>query len=161
MSESIQITVKTELTLTPEFLGDVMVTAFDGAHGYSWDAWAMPATDDWLEKEGDDAVTEIWTKVVVKDKYGDEPDVYTVTHETLAKGIQRILDDKPVHMLKQLNPNGPETVEVPVEEAWAHWSAAYRALITNAVITNDAGEVDGGVADDIVQAGVLGHVIYG
>lgn len=69
--------------LSPTFLSDIMVTAFDGDYGGSL---------FWADVESYQIQADHWEWVIVADKYEDTEPPRKVTHETLTLGMQRILD---------------------------------------------------------------------
>jgi hypothetical protein len=62
---------------------------------------------------------------------------YPVSHETVRKGLERIAEGEVKGM------------------------RAARPLILKALVEGDAGQVDAGLADCVVQAGIFGEVVYG
>lgn len=74
------------------------------------------------------------TRVTLHDM--DDGKVYPVTIDTVEQGIERIKD--------------------PAFEI-----GSLRGVILAADVTLDAGEIDADAADAIVQAGVLGEIVYG
>lgn len=132
------ITLK--FVLKPEFLGDILVTAFDGNYGGSW-YWAAPAEEEWLEVQHSDD-DQVWMQVKIVDKEDDldfdrdeEHTVYTVTHESLAKAIQKIL------LTECISTDLMEQISRSVREGSA--------------------DIDASAADCIVQMAVLGGITYG
>lgn len=124
--------------LPAEFLGDIMVTAFDGQYGGCW-YWASPNTRDgeWLivNDEGAKASDQIWLEARIQDN--EDPDEqWMVNHDVLAKGIERILDG---------------TVEVGRE---------LLGSISQAVQDTDNADIDALGADLIVQAGLFSEQVY-
>lgn len=145
-----KVMVKFEMELDESFLGDVMVTAFDGMYGGCW-YWAAPGKDDWLEKQtiesnGHD-MEEGWSKAYItwgpEGGPGGQQDAILangkwVGWETLKTGIQYLLNGK---------------------DAYGH--EVFLDDLLQAVCTQDAGMIDSSGADIIVQLGLLGQVVFG
>jgi hypothetical protein len=133
-----------ERTIDDEFIGDVLVCAFDGGLGACW-YWAEPDTDGpWLTTTSvNSAGGPVWAscrivRPTATDLEGDEKSIReTVNAEVIRLGIQRILDDKEL-------------------------IAPYiRDYIVAAVSELDAGHVDAEAADCIVQVGLFGTLVFG
>lgn len=133
-----------------EFLADVITTAVEGGTGY----WAQVSQYQWVDtygyltEEGQDRV-----HVSVGERNGDEP--RATLHE---------LDDDE----SGYKPEGLElTLDVVargigrIQRGEVSLSDWYRDRILAASRENDAGQIDAGDADTIVQAGLLGEVRYG
>ncbi len=126
--------------LSEEFYSDVLITAFDGSVGGSW-YWARPQTGSWLSARNPDGGRSVWTSVSIIEQEPQEfegcnPDgMYTVTHETVRKGIQELLDSGSIRddLLGQ---------------------------IMRSVLEDEA-DIDADAADCIVQQGLFGEVVYG
>lgn len=133
--------VEMELEIPASVLGDTLVTAFDGSYGGCW-YWCGPGTKEGdkfdIRGEGTDAV---WHSVdITLDEENDDgvkDQHYRVDYETLKRGMQLILTDP----------------------GYAESSA--RAHVEQAILDDDAGEIDAGLADTIVQLGLFGKEIYG
>lgn len=143
----IQIRVTRELD--DEFIGDVLVTAFDGSYGGCWETWAEPMHEKTEQWPHDRMLTldedENWTAVHIRcsdtdgltaTEIGLVTDGIVVNAEAIRVGIQRILDDNIVN-------------------------SEIRDYVVRAVLEHDAGDIDATAADCIVQAGVFGRVIWG
>lgn len=130
-------TITVTMNLQDHFLGDILVTAFDGNYGGCW-YWAKPGNDNWLETNGDkDILNVVWQRVCIKEHEPSElheGQVAYVDHETLAKGIRRIL-------------SGEAGIEVDA--------------LHGAVVEDDAGQIDSDLADCIVQEGLFEQQVYG
>lgn len=121
-----------KVQVTGEFVGDVLVTAFDGWEGACWD-WCSPAGRFAFESEDD-----VWTAVHIKidepesDKEG-EP--IKVDAPRLLAGMQVLAFD----------PNlAPDLAE----------------HLRRAMAENDAGEIDAYLATCIVQQACLGEIRF-
>jgi hypothetical protein len=83
------VTIKVERELTSEFIGDILVTAFDGSYGGCW-YWCRPAGDGWLTVEGDSG-EDYWKEVEI---YEDEENkALVVSPDVIALGFQRAIDN--------------------------------------------------------------------
>lgn len=134
----ITLKVNIEVSLSEEFLSDILIIAFDGQYGGCW-YWAQaayPAEGErkWLVTNGEtDIMKQRWLSARIED-FGKQ---WVVDHKVLADGIRRLLDG---------------TVKVNDEIVGA---------VMRAVREGDAGEIDSEAADCIVQAGVFDELIYG
>lgn len=93
--------ITVQRTLPEEFLSDIMITAFDGQYGWSWN-WFEPVGKDWLQtSNAEDFLDSHWMSAHVRvksdcptgDKILDRRDGFVINHEGLARGIQCIIDD--------------------------------------------------------------------
>lgn len=139
-----KLTVKLTMELTPEFCGDVLVTAFDGGYGGSW-YWADPSGDAWpvtVSGISDDAV---WHEVHIKWDFSDCPSpVMQYLYQEAYKA------------------NGYVKVDHEVVRVGLQWAIDQgRQFALEAVREMDAGEIDANAADTIVQHGLFGKEIYG
>lgn len=128
-------TLAVNIVLTEEFLSDILVTAFDAHYGGCW-YWAAPAPPP---SPGWETGDTFWHAVNIEIRYEDPgpkfahvPFPYRVTHDTVRKGLQWILD----HPTRQ-------------------------DRLVGAILAQDAGELDAPDCDLIVQAGIFGDVVYG
>lgn len=126
-----------KVDLTPEFLSDVLIIAFDAPHGGCW-YWAEPSinadTEQWAYISPDD---KTWTKVTVVETEpsdGKSPIVYTVNHPAIQRGCELLL-------------------KKVIEGADFPTTAV-------AILQQDAGMIDADAADVIVQYAIFGEVIY-
>lgn len=117
---------KTEVELDRDFLSCVLITASEGGINY----WADVLK---VEDEGEDRMA-IFLAVRANE---DEEPLFKVDHETVVRGIQRLLD-------------GSVRVDSQI-----------RGYLSRAVAERDAGDVDADVADCIVQAGIFNELVYG
>lgn len=132
------IKIKVERELSDEFVGDVLVTAFDGRYGGCW-YWAAPKVAEgdtsWLDYD----VNDVWLSVNVVDKEdANDSKIYRVNAEVIQVGIQRIID----------------ATEVKINEE-------IRNYILRGVLEEDGGDIDSTAADCIVQAGLFNEIVYG
>ena len=132
-----------------EFIGDVLVTAFDGDYGACW-YWALaedcedmtPAGVDVNEDTKDYIGGPWWTAVRFTkppsedDPPESEPTTVVIDKDLVVRGMELVLTGQHT---------GPQIV------GWLRQS----------VEENDAGMVDADVADCIVQCGLFGEVVYG
>jgi hypothetical protein len=127
--------VNVTLELSEEFLSDILVTAFDGSCGGSW-YWAQPDCADWLELSVPNEACSTWLSVKVREQEasGDKAKRFKLDHEALVKGIELLF--KPGVLPK-------------------------RSDIRNAVLQQEAGDIDIDGADVLVQLACFGALIYG
>lgn len=133
-----ELTLKMEVEIPEKLLGDLLVTAFDGAHGGCW-FWCHSDGDYQINErfvmDDPENVLSIWRKVqIVTD---EEDDAYAVDHSNLASGMQLIMNQ----------PKGKYN--------------KLKALIGEAVMNDDAGVLDANDADTIVQFALFGEEVYG
>lgn len=142
--------------LHEDFLSNVLITAFDGTYGSSW-MWFEPAPlagQSWLTVKSEDGHTSAdnpWMSVRVRLKSGyetghalfDTREGYVIDHKSLAGAISRILNDD------YLNASDAEK------------ATGVRRYVLNAVVEDDAGDIDAEVADCIAQVAAFGKVIFG
>lgn len=137
--------IEIEVPVTDEFIGDILVTAFDGTYGGSW-FWAKNGSGSWPAlKDGQWAEVHIKFDVMsirnltLRNLYRQElarRGYVTVDQETITVGIARILSDD-------------------------SYRQSFRDRIRKAVQELDAGEIDANDADSIVQEGLFGTQVYG
>lgn len=130
--------VHVTLALTQEFLSDILVTAFDGSYGGSWH-WAAPVVRGTRSAWKVDKDTDTWLSVHITEKFDEDEatqpgDTWKVDHAMLARGIQRLFTPGVLPR---------------------------RGDIRNAVLEQDAGNIDSDGADVLVQLAVFGELVYG
>lgn len=116
--------VTLQLPLTNDLLMGALTTAVEGGINY----WAMVSN---VTRDEEDWVTS----VVVRDAEDEDEPAYTVTLETIAVGIGRILNGDLVN----------DTIY---------------GYILDAVRGDDGGCIDADAADCIVQVGIFGKLTY-
>lgn len=128
------ITIKHEIKLSEEFIGDVMVTMVESGYD-SLFYWGTPThieRDDtgiphiialFEDEQGEDVPPHQWT-------------VYTVTSDMIAPAIEKIINERLV-------------------------GSGYMHYLMRAVMDCDAGDIDATLADCILQVAALGEVRYG
>lgn len=174
--------------LPKEFLGDILVTAFDGAYGGSW-YWSYPSGRFAFRSETpagtNDASASIWTSVTIRiddDSQTGEPKwdnvEHVIDHDVIAKGIERIVNDdyegafRPAtdeeveDWKKNGTPRGRNYRLVAGKGLMVdtgETARAYREDLASCLSATepDAGDIDSNIADAIVQAGLFGKVIFG
>lgn len=119
-----------------EFLSDVLTTAVEGGINY----WAQVSGYRWNCPPAERGVT-------VHDVVGDDipPEGRRVTLDDIARAVNAIAK-APL--------SDPEPVALGLHRQ-------YRRQVVEASRENDAGDIDAGLADAIVQVAVFGEVIYG
>lgn len=132
--DPIRVTARVGLEFTAEFLSDVLTTAIAGGMSH----WAeVYETEKGRDKYG----AELYTSVRLSAKE-DTSTVHTVTLETVAVGLMRVLDGNMVPIVGQ---------DARVNR---------RTTIAEHIIDADAGMIDAGEADTIVQLGLFGEEVY-
>lgn len=128
--------LKLEYSLSKAFLRNVMISAFEsGVHGvHSWGS--VIETLDVVPGEGYDAVYMSYDRRTAAE--GSRKGRKLLRLEHLIEGIRRLLASKRIELGSHL-----------------------RGQLAAAVINDDAGEIDGPLADCIVQAAVFNKIIYG
>lgn len=132
------MTLKLKLAVdVPEnVLSDLMITAFDGDYGGCWH-WSEPYGDDWLVTKPT-GINSDWVQATVLDNNDEDEDissrVYKVDWSILVLGMQRIIDEDKKH---------------PLIEA-----------IAEAIFNDNAGGIDSGQVDTIVQYGLFMEEVY-
>lgn len=116
-----------------EFLKDVLITAVEGGINY----WAQVSNYD-----PDAGTVTVWeSEEAIRDGGDIYPDTYSphrVTIDTIAHGIAVLLEQRKGHDPKN------------------YW---HQFVIANRTNSED-GDYDAGIADDILQAGIFGSVVY-
>lgn len=143
-TEAKSIKVRVPVELGPEFVGDVLVTAFDGTYGACW-TWCSPV-GEFVDEASVDGSETVWTecRVRVHENLTYEPPSYLkgrtlqVDADIIAKGLQAIL-------------YGCE--DVPP-------GTTLHDYISRGVREKDAGDIDAIGADVIVQMGLFGRVQF-
>ena len=126
----------TDEAVTAGFLNDIVITAVEGGIGY----WARVVSYD----------PDNGTATLVDD---DTTASHALDRDVIAVGLARIVEAAAPFY----DPNGAGTQcgSVPFLHASAH------TQICSATWERDAGELDAGLADIIVQAGLFHQVLYG
>lgn len=118
------INITTTHTLTDDFLQSVLITAAEGGINY----WAHITDYVWDAPASEQRIHAVDSE--------DDDETYTITHDTIAKGVEGILNG---------NPGTP---------AWCQG----RIL---ADLQSVDGNIDATAADCIVQTGLFGRIIFG
>ena len=131
--------VKMEVEVPHRMLSDVMIIAFDGAYGaviqYGW----ADTGKYHIKRDPKDHADDWWEAVEIElnesNPVGAREQSFKVDWGVLVAGMQRILDDKEVRL-------------------------DLRQTIAQAIMDDDAGEIDAPMADRIVQYGIFGKEVY-
>jgi hypothetical protein len=127
----------TTATLDPQFAHDVFVTAVEGGINY----WAAVLRYRWMASDG--ACDLEGFHALVVDAESDESDEpQRIDRDVIVRGLQRIVDGTATCCGRPLD-------------------ALFTDRIASAVAEIDAGDIDAGDADTIVQVGLFGEVVYG
>lgn len=125
-----------------EFLSDIITTAVEGGTNY----WAAVSQYQWIDRDGH-------VSVVVGEKVGDQ--ARAVLHEL--KEDESGYKDEGMVVDLDVIAKGIALIRKPDFGV----NTRIRQAITEADNENDAGQLDAGDSDCIVQAGLLGDVVYG
>lgn len=130
------VQIKTAKEVTRDLLDDILITAFDNPHGACW--YWCEAGAGWLEDPEAPDGEELYIGVEIEYEHPIEEssEVSTVDHAVLLKGIQRILDSE-------------GDINQSIQKA-----------VMDAVLQDDASEVDAIIADAIVQWGLFGTGVF-
>ncbi len=117
-----------------EFLGDVIICI---AEDFGYNSWRQISDYHWDDEHPEENRVTVHELADLE----DEPDtsVHTVTIDTVATGIRRILAEG--------NPIGLNKTII--------------GAVAVASVENDAGEIDSEVADCILQAAIFNEYVYG
>lgn len=176
----------TSKTEREEFLDDVITTALEGGIGY----WAMAETYEWSDDGPTTAtVFDIEDPIVCRVCEQEVQDARTIT-EQLVKRPVMLLTEAELESYKVRRGAAEEANEGKFEFAVDHehepktmlidralvekalaiiadpsidvsWNDGDRQRCVGAAAMNDAGDIDAGDADCIVQVGLFGEVVYG
>jgi hypothetical protein len=129
-----KVRLRGEIELEPEFVSNILITAFDANYGGCW-SWAAPAGDDWLLTEKTDADETRWTEVMITDKEEQEypPVVHVVTDEQIALGLTKMI------------------------ELGGEWARDAFGWISD----QEDADIDAEDANNIVQLGLFNELVYG
>lgn len=142
------LTVQLEIEVPERLRSDILITAFDGSYGAVWQfGWARH-----VETKTDQSVAspldQIWESVEIEltdpsDSPGDKvTSRYVIDHRSIVTGLH--------HMINGKDKNGrPNT------------SRKNKELLVQAILDDDAGEIDAVLASAIVECSIWGHVVYG
>lgn len=170
--------------LPEEFFSDILITAFDGNYGWSWN-WFEPSTGPngdkfWLltkNDSGHNSTDNPWMQARVRlhEETGDprfDGVEFLVDHEVLAKGISRIInedyegvwrpatDKEKADYLDGHTFRETRETEHGLEVHTGETARGQFRYIVGAVTEEDAGDIDAVSADAIVQVGLFGKVIF-
>lgn len=137
-SEGTPMTASATSTARGQVLHDVFVTALEGGIGY----WSQCFTYHWENGGGlDDLDLDGFYADIVDTEDGNKP--YRIDRSVIERGLAAIINP----------PADLQAHETP--------SMSLRKAVAAAVATNDAGDLDADDADNIVQMGLFGSIIYG
>jgi len=123
--------VTTQVEIKDEFLHSIFVTALEGGIGY----WSECTKYRWsLDKGTTEDLKGFHARIVDV----EENKKHTINRNTIIKGLRKLLTGGKI---------GIHPVKVN--------------RLVGIVMSQDAGEIDSGDADCIVQLGLFGEVIYG
>jgi hypothetical protein len=128
------VTITVTLPVSAEFVHDVFVTACEGGIN----AWCEIDQYHWSDGSRNPDLYGFFAIVRAHDIDDFDVAKFRVDASVIAAGLRRIAAG-------------------PVE----YLGEGLRATIVQATIAGDAGEIDAGDADTIVQVGLFGKVIYG
>ena len=127
----VTLTVTVTAEITPQFLFDVFITACEGGVNY----WTDIANYHWRnDRDGSDDL-EGFSALLLDWNSGEK---HSVDFGVIATGLERI-----------------------AAGGIAYLNEPSRQAIVNAILTDDAGEIDATLADLVVQAGLFDQIVYG
>jgi hypothetical protein len=127
--------LKLEYSISRDFLRNIMISAFEsGVHGTQ--SWATVLECRDTSSKGYDSVYMSYDRKTGAE--GDRKGRRLLELDDLVEGIRRLLASKRIDLGSDL-----------------------RGRIASAVNNDDSGEIDGPLADVIVQAAIFNDVIYG
>lgn len=138
--DDLEFYVNMQVEVPHTLLGDLMVTAFDGQYGGVWRCgWATDV--EYHIDKAEKAIDNVWKAVTITTNYDEDLDEWPsptvkVDWAMLVKGMQLILADE-------------------------KYDGSLRKRIAQAIMDDDAGELDANDADTIVQMAVFGKEVYG
>lgn len=139
------ISIDIPVSLAPDFLGDILVTAFDGQYGGCW-YWAGSGEKPWPEIQKDSAN---WETVYIKFDVEDCPTEAQIAQyvKDIATGGVKV---------------GVEEISVGIARILTSedYSDGLKARVREACVESDAGEIDANDADCIVQEALFGKQVY-
>ncbi|QOC56611.1 hypothetical protein SEA_BITESIZE_41 [Gordonia phage BiteSize] len=145
-----KVKINLDWELTEEFVGDVLVTAFDGQYGGSlfWASWSNRTVS--LEKiEGPNFTADVWTAAWitfdVEESCDDKPHMKMIYSQAMEAGGLKIDSDM---------------IAAGISGLLAKAGPTTRRTVLEAIVSNDAGDIDANIADSIVQYAIFGEEVY-
>lgn len=143
-----------------QFLWDVFVTAIEGGINYwsratEYHIWLNPTAPSGELIEDLDG----FYAMILDSEGGNvlappgETGEMRIDRDVITRGIGRIMRARAPYY----DPNDQHTQCEQVKYLWK----SVADIVRNASHSNDGGEIDAGVADNIVQVGLFGEVVYG
>ena len=126
-----QVTIN--MNITERMVSDILITAFDGHYG-ACHYWAT--VDKIVTNDAEDLLDEVWYSAVIRDNEAEEDALITIDEKSIIRGIEGLLT------------------------ASSSLGLGIGQSLMKAIATNDAGYIDGDVADCVVQIAALGQVTY-
>jgi hypothetical protein len=126
-----QVTIN--MNITERMVSDILITAFDGHYG-ACHYWAT--VDKIVTNDAEDLLDEVWYSAVIRDNEAEEDALITIDEKSIIRGIEGLLT------------------------ASSSLGLSIGQSLMKAIATNDAGYIDGDVADCVVQIAALGQVTY-
>lgn len=143
-------------TLTTErkrFLHDIFVTAIEGGITY----WASVEEYHWHAGNAENALDNLdldgFFAQIIEEDAADDGKAHRIDINVIHRGIERILAAKAPYY----DPNGARTQC----ESIPGLDRGTAAIVRQANHELDAGDIDAGIADAIVQAGLFEEIVYG
>ncbi len=125
---------------TEQECSDILITAFDSAYGGCW-YWARPegGRESWVIDNDGQSVNDLYRAVHIVESDDDGPQrVFVVDHAVITRGLRRLVEGDCTFGGKP----------------WENRKHILGSL-------SDPGDIDAGIADVIVQAGLWGDIVYG
>lgn len=156
------IKIVLERELSPEFVSDCLITAFDGSYGGCWE-WAEPQTGSWLTvRHADDCerVVKEWSSVGPECTCGSK-------RLWVSVAVRRQEDYETGNFaLDTLSADGflvdAHVIQIGIQRVITREAAIrddLEAQVVRSVLEGDA-DIDAHAIDCVVQAGYFGKVIW-
>lgn len=130
-----------------QFLHDIFVCALEGGIGY----WSQCSNYRWAKPDGSEDLDGFGADII---DIEDDDKAYRIDINVISRGVNKIAKAQAPYW----QPNGPERTQcADVEYLTGYCARTVRA----ASFENDASEIDADLADQIVQVGLFGKVVYG
>lgn len=147
-----KVKINTEVELTEDFVGDILVTAFDGNYGGSlfWANWSRraDALQTITNRPDHTGFLDVWEAVWIK---------FNV-EESCSGMMKRVYE---AMMTKGGLKIDADMVAAGIMVAMSKGSASIQKSLLLALAEQDASSIDSGLADSIIQFAVFGEQVYG
>lgn len=146
-TEAKSIKVRVPVELGSDFVSDVLITAFDSGYG-SCRRWAKLLDTDVQESEDEGDLLWTSSRVTIKEDFYH---LLESGHTALLREKELVVDASAIGKGIQFILYGCDSVPPDHE--------IHRDILSS-VLARDAGDIDAGCADVIVQMGMFGRVLF-